>query len=568
MKRILLTALWLTPVCMFAQNRYDVLIDEIMADPSPSVGLPGNEWIELRNVSSLPLNLGNWRIGDASGQSGPLPVFTLQPDSFVILCSGSAAAAMSAYGRVLTVSSFPSLDNDGDLVYLRSAGGIIIHAVAYSISWYRNELKKEGGWTLEMIDPANPCGGKENWTASTGSTGGSPGRLNSADSRQPDTNAPQLLRSYTTDSLTIVLVFNEPVDSLSGADLTNYRVSSGTGIRGAIPIPPLFNEVRLQINTALVPDSIYKVFVSRVSDCRGNTIVSESVVRTGRPRDPVPGDWIVNEILFNPRSNAEDFVEMYNKSRKILDASRLYIATRNAAGLIISAKPLSPVPWYIFPGDHLVETEDPGNLSLQYLVKNPDQVLAIGSPPSFPDDKGTVVLLNLQGEVVDEVSYSKDWHFKLLNNPEGVSLERIDPAGPSTDPLNWHSASSGSGYATPTAVNSQFRAWNDIRAEVTVSPAVFSPDNDGRDDFARLQYVVEEPGFMARVTIFDAAGRPVRRLVPNELLGLQGYWNWDGLDERGAPLPVGVYIFLTEMFNLQGKKKQFKQAIVLARFLK
>jgi hypothetical protein len=28
---------------------------------------------------------------------------------------------------------------------------------------------------------------------------------------------------------------------------------------------------------------------------------------------------------------------------------------------------------------------------------------------------------------------------------------------------------------------------------------------------------------------------------------------------------VGIYIFQTELFNLEGKEKQFKQVIVLAR---
>src|SRR6185369_10886470 len=81
------------PFLAFAQNHYDIVIDEIMADPSPQIGLPGHEWIELKNVSHQPFNLQGWRIGDTGGQSGPMPDFNLQPDSFVIVCSSSAVSA-------------------------------------------------------------------------------------------------------------------------------------------------------------------------------------------------------------------------------------------------------------------------------------------------------------------------------------------------------------------------------------------------------------------------------------------------------------------------------------------
>ncbi|HEY9363808.1 MAG TPA: lamin tail domain-containing protein, partial [Chitinophagaceae bacterium] len=69
-------------------GRYEVVIDEIMADPSPQVGLPNNEWIELKNTSLTAFNLQGWRIEDASGLSGPMPSFMLEPDSFVIVCAG------------------------------------------------------------------------------------------------------------------------------------------------------------------------------------------------------------------------------------------------------------------------------------------------------------------------------------------------------------------------------------------------------------------------------------------------------------------------------------------------
>lgn len=558
----------LTPVCLLSQNRYDVVIDEIMADPSPQVGLPNNEWIELKNTTAAPINLQNWRIGDASGQSGPMPNFTLQPDSFVIVCTGSAVAAMSAFGTVISVTSFPSLDNDGDQLFLRAANGRTIHAVAYTSAWYQNELKKEGGWTLEMVDTKSPCAGISNWKASTNTTGGTPGKKNSVDAVNNDAAAPQLKRAYTTDNTTIILVFDEPVDSLIGATVSNYTIDGGLTLVSATTLAPLFNTVQLRTGTALAANTVYTITASNIRDCKGNSIDNTNKARVGLPTDAASGEWIINEILFNPRSNAFDYVEFYNNSNKIFDASKLYIANRNSSGVVSSIKALSTVPFYVFPGDYIVETENADNLSLQYLVKSPDNVLIISSPPSFPDDEGTVVALNFQGNVIDEVRYKDDWHFKLIDNAEGVSLERIDPNGASQDAANWTSAASTAGYGTPTYQNSQYKRIQTINATIEVTPKVFSPDNDGRDDIATIQYALTETGYVANVTVFDPSGRPVRNLVRNGTMGLNGYWNWDGLDDKGLKLPVGSYVVFTEIFNLQGKKSSFKNVVVLARKLR
>ena len=132
----------------FSQNRYDVVIDEIMADPLPPTGLPSYEWIEIKNVSTASINLQGWKIGDETGLSGPLPNLVLVPDSFLIVCSNAALPALSAYGRAVAVSSFPTLDNDEETVFIQSAGGRIIHALHYTAGWYHNDLKKEGGWSL------------------------------------------------------------------------------------------------------------------------------------------------------------------------------------------------------------------------------------------------------------------------------------------------------------------------------------------------------------------------------------------------------------------------------------
>ncbi|MEI9944026.1 MAG: lamin tail domain-containing protein [Chitinophagaceae bacterium] len=554
-------------ITLHAQNRYDVVIDELMADPTPQIGLPNNEWIELKNTTTAPINLQNWRIGDATGQSGPMPNFILQPDEFVIVCTGSAVAAMSAFGATISVTSFPSLDNDGDQLFLKAANGMIIHAVAYSSSWYLNELKKDGGWTLEMIDTKSPCAGSSNWKASTNTSGGTPGKKNSIDAINNDQTGPQLKNAYLADNTTVILVYDEPVDSTSGATLSHYSMDGGLSFINAVTVSPLFNQVQLKTNNPLIAGTVYTITATNVTDCKANTIGSSNKVKVGLPVDAAAGELIINEILFNPKPNAFDYVEFYNNSDKIFDAAKLFIANRSSSGAVSSIKPFSAVGRYIFPGDYIVTTEDANSLALNYLVKNPDNVLVVSAPPSFPDTDGDVVLLNFQGAVIDEVKYTDGWHFKLVDNKEGVSLERVDPAGISQSADNWHSAASTAGYGTPTYKNSQYKNSQSIAATIEATPKVFSPDNDGFDDIATIQYKIDEPGYVANITIFDAAGRPVRNLVRNGTMGSSGYWNWDGLNDKGQKLALGTYIIFTEIFNLQGKKNTFKNTVVLARKL-
>ena len=565
--RKLLLILLFSPVYVLSQSRYDVVIGEIMADQTPQIGLPSNEWVELKNVSSTPVNLQNWRIGDVTGQSGPMPNFILQPDSFVIVCTGSAVAVMQVYGKVISVTSFPSLDNEGDQLFLKSNTGLTIHAVSYTLSWYQNAVKSDGGWTLEMIDTKNPCSGISNWKASTDARGGSPGIKNSVDAVNNDQSAPSIKNAYAIDNLNIVIVFDEPVDSLKGATIANYSIDGGLGIQSAISISPLFDKAQLRLTTAMQPNKVYNIIVNNVTDCKNNSIGSKNKVKVGVPVDATLNEMVVNEILFNPKSGGFDYVEFYNRSNKIFDANKLYVANRNSSGVISSTKLISTIPYYVFPGDYIVVTEDAIHLSLDYMVQNPDAVFVVSSLPSFPDDEGDVLLLNSQGAVVDEVKYKDDWQFALLADPNGVSLERIDPDGISQEATNWHSAASTAGFGTPTYKNSQYKLLQSINAAIEITPKIFSPDNDGRDDIATIQYKTTEPGYVANLTIYDANGRPVRNLVKNATLGLQGYWSWDGLDDKKLKLPVGTYIVFTEVFNLNGKKEIFKNVVVLARQL-
>jgi len=210
-----------------------------------------------------------------------------------------------------------------------------------------------------------------------------------------------------------------------------------------------------------------------------------------------------------------------------------------------------------------VLTENSGWVKQNYFAENPDWFIDMSDLPSYNDDEGRVILLNMQNERVDELHYLDNWQFPLITNVEGVALERIDPNRTTQDSMNWHSAASTVGYGTPTYKNSQFSEPN-VGNEITLSPQVFSPDEDGYNDVLNIAYQFDQAGFTANVKIFDAQGREVRNLIRNALLSQSGVFTWDGITDDGEKARVGTYIVFTEIFNLDGSVKHYKKVCVVA----
>lgn len=552
----------------FAQvaNRFDVVIDELLPDPSPPVQLANAEFIELKNISATAYNIRNWKLSDGSTTATITTSFLLQPDSFVIICPNTAVSAFAAFGKAIGVSNFPSLNNEGDVISLYAAEGRLIHAVGYNSSWYQNAVKSDGGWSLEMIDTKNPCAGMSNWKASTNNTGGSPGRKNNVDDNNADEQPPALYRSSTTDSITISALFDEPLDSASAAYPGNYTINNGVAHpASASVIMPLCTEVVLKLPAPLNNQTVYELTVNNVKDCAGNSINRLNTAKAGLPVMADSLAIVINEILFNPKPEGFDYIEIYNRSNRIIDLKQLYLATRNATGQLTGIIPASAASWLFFPGEYRVLTENSLWLQQQYLINDPSLIVELSALPSLPDDKGVIVLMNAQGHIVDELKYDHTWHFGLISDEEGIALERHNYNQPTQQSSNWSSAASTAGFGTPGYPNSQLMADAGLQGHVAVTPAVFSPDNDGFNDFAIIDCQLPEPGYVANIRVFDANGHNVRRLVQNATLSATGRFRWDGLDDNGHKLPVGIYVVFTELFNLQGKTKKFKQAVTLAR---
>ncbi len=549
-----------------AAERYDVLINEFMADPDPAVGLPNAEFVELYNRSNKTINLKNWTLTKPTQSGAVLPEYLLLPDSFLLITGTASGAAFAVYGNTLGLASFPTFTNTSDQILLKDQNNNLIHSVSYDDSWYQDDAKKSGGWSLEMMDTQNPCNGKNNWHASADASGGTPGRENSIAQSNPDTILPRLVRAALEDSNTLILYFSESVDNNIASIATNYVVSNGVGApASALAIPFDYQTVRLSFLQNFQAGILYSVRVLHASDCSGNPIGMSDTARFAIADTAAVGDVLINEILFNPKTAGYDFVELYNNSTKVIDLKQLDLLEKDISdpSVVLEQSAASAESYLLLPGEFAVLTANPENIRLSYYVENPS-ALVQSSIPNYPDGAGICVLKIHNGSTIDSLSYSHTWHFGLLDSEDGVSLERIDYNKPTQDQSNWHSAASTVGFATPTYRNSQFSETGITEDNITIDPEVFSPDNDGDKDFTWIKYRFAEPGYTINIRLYDAVGRPIRNLVHNELLGSEGQFQWDGTDDDNHKARVGIYIAYIEVFNLNGKVKRFKKQLVLS----
>ena len=548
-------------ICHAQIERYAVVINEIMADPSPVIGLPNAEYIELRNNSSTTINLYKWRI-DNGNTTAVVPVnYLLAPDSLVILCAKSQAVFFNAPSKSLGLSSFPALTNEGDLLTLAAPDGKTIHAVSYDMSSYGNPLQSTGGWALEMIDPRMPCNGL-NWRASTNSKGGTPGSENSLYKKFAIDNRLQALQCTSINDKLLLLTLNQGADSVSLSVANHYQLEGrSNAVIGAKAIPPLFNSIEILLHQALEPNRIYHLKASPIKRCNSSNLDSLET-RTGLAKSPEPGDIVINEILFDPPAGGADFIELYNPSNALINVRELMISSRNAGGVIGTAVMVSDKDHHLFPGDYLVLSEDTGFVKRQWPKSIRQKMIAVKSLPSLPDDKGNCLVLNKLGKLIDELNYTDDLHYPLMSNKAGVSLERVDPKSPSSALGNWHSASSDAHHATPGYVNSQFRKLDSTASSnIRLFPALISPDNDGQDDLLNIQYQFNETGTLLSAYLFHQNGQLLATIIDNNLCGKAGSFSWNGLDAKNNRLPEGVYVVLIETFNLNGKTQRLKKAI-------
>ncbi len=273
-------------------------------------------------------------------------------------------------------------------------------------------------------------------------------------------------------------------------------------------------------------------------------------------------DLVINEIMFDPGEDNSEFIEFLNLSSDSVNIGGWRIEDENGNDFSLSQIPLL-IPgnsYFILAADSLVESK--------YNLDESVLKTIVGESSLGLINTGELILLkDVKGNTIDSVWYSDKWQNDNFVSTKNISLERINPNLGANDPTNWSSSVNSIG-ATPGNQNSIYTVNPNIESNISVSPNPFSPDNDGFEDFTIINYKLSQATSQVQLKIFDNKGRLLRTLANNQASGSSGSIIFDGLDEDGQTLRIGIYIIFLEAINEgSGVVESMKTVVVVARKL-
>jgi hypothetical protein len=332
-----------------------------------------------------------------------------------------------------------------------------------------------------------------------------------------------------------------------------------------IPLPALTPLESLQVQydwnrRSPGRDRITAILSSLQDQRSSNDSVCASIVRRF-PEKTI----VINEVMSEPMSGRSEFVELFNRSGETVDVAGWMLMDQASSSGTRTAVPISVLPWKIPAGGFLVVASDS---SFYHEFPNATNGPVIIHPSlSLSNGGEDIVLTDLTGAGIDSVRYSPLWQLKQFSG-SGRSLERIDPSSAPNDPRNWSSSVARNG-ATPLQANSIFIGAIASSSSFSLSPNPFSPDQDGFEDFLSIRYSLPSGSVSVRIRIFDVAGRLIRRLAHNEPSPSSGALLWDGRDDDGNRVRIGMYIILMEALDHFGATlTTMKDVAVAARTLR
>jgi hypothetical protein len=246
---------------------------------------------------------------------------------------------------------------------------------------------------------------------------------------------------------------------------------------------------------------------------------------------------IISEFLPDPTGGLEsEWIEIVNLSAETIDLSRIKIGDR------LSLQAISDLALDLPAGEYCILVQDAARFREFY----PSIGCAIVQPSKWPilnNDGDIVRLADFTGAVFDSVVYAagfsgnRSWERYISGSGESFWGESYAPTGSTPCDRNRFV------YPRPKG------------------PDPLSPDGDGFEDETILRYDTPDAESFD-LSVYDIAGRQVRKFIsagpaiPGEII-------WDGRDDAGRKLPLGIYIIYARASG--GRSIDCKKTVVIAR---
>ena len=426
-----------------------LVFTEIFADPSPEIHLPLVEFVEIYNPSNDTVNLDKWTLNDPSTKT-TIRGQKILPKEYLILCPVADTSLYKFYGPTVGLSPWPSLNNSGDQIVLKSYKGRTVDSLTFSDSWYHTNSKKGGGWSIEKIDVNSICEDLFNWTASIDTNGGTPGRKNSVYISNYDILPLQADSLKLLSDTTLKIFFNK---HLNAATLiaANFNLLPNNSIK-KITADSELREVSLTYSNAFKAGFEYQMILSNLKDCSGQFLKNSFPLKfkTSLPPPPIPeridtAKILITEIFADPSPEIHlplvEFIEIYNPSNDIVDLDKWTISDPTTKANIRGRK--------ILPLEYVIFCPEADTASYKTFGKT----VGISPWPSLNNSADQITLKSFKNRIVDSIAYSDVWYHSTSKKTGGWSLEKIDLNSVCSEVFNW-TASIDTNGGTPGKKNS------------------------------------------------------------------------------------------------------------------
>ena len=536
-----------------------------------------DEYIELFNLSSAQaVDLSGWTFSDSSGTDILVSAgagIILAPRQFAVILDGSYFENSSRYDDVIPESALIiKIDNNSfgsnGLSNSKAETLLLMNSAGDTVQIYRYSTGNEEGYPDEKI-LLNGGNGTENWADGLVS-GGTPGFRNSVTPWDYDLTISKeavnyhpsiMIKTGNTVHFSAAVqnsgmqVFDDSIrvrlfaDMNDGSEKEPAREIANRVIQTSLPSS---ESIVFEFDWAPERAGIYQIALQIESDSDQNQLNNRALVSlvVYESEETVA----INEIKFLTAEDEPEWIELYNYGSKPLNLFGWGIADAVDTCRLDSLIYLLPDQYKIFTADSGLE---------QFYSFEDSLLIIVNGFPTLNNNGDVLYLLNPGGGWVEQVPYEKNW----LEGEEWriPSLERINPLLDCRRSENWGPCTDAKS-ATPGVQNALFTAIErNSDLKVFCNPDPFSPDGDGYEDYTIIQLQSPLHSGRLRIQIFDINGHRVRTICDNVFAGSSYSVPWDGKNDAGLRLRMGIYIILAQVLDdRSGIFEEYKKTVVLA----